>query len=105
MIRSARRLLPLLLLFAFISTTAQPVYNNADPKPYKISSNGRQMTLKSSRPIKTVMMWTSDGNRIVEHHDINNSSFSFTVPSNNKLLFLMVALDGGKVYTEKIGIK
>jgi hypothetical protein len=49
------------------------------------------------------MLWTTGGHRVVEQREINSSSFAFTIPVNEKIFFLMVGMDGGKIYTEKIG--
>jgi hypothetical protein len=73
-------------------------------KPYKIVTSGSQITIKSSRNIKNVMVWTSSGHRVIEQRDINSSSFDFKSPSREKFYFLMVQMNDGKVYTEKFGI-
>lgn len=73
-------------------------------KPYKVQTSGRQITIKSSKPVYHVMIWTTDGNRVVEQKEINSNSFTATVPVSRKAFFLMVGLNNGKVYTEKIGI-
>ena len=106
MIASTRRLLATLpIFFLLLTAQAQPVIPGLkEPKPYKITNNGKQLTVKSSKYINTVMLWTTDGHRVVEHHDIKNSSFTFSVPVNNKIFFLMIGMDGGKVYTEKISM-
>ena len=74
-------------------------------RPYQLLSSGKQLTLKSKKNIQHVMLWTSDGHRVVEQKDINATSYSFTIPVNEKLFFLMVGFGGGKVYTEKIGVR
>ena len=51
------------------------------------------------------MLWTTGGNRVVEQKEINKSSYSFTIPVNQKAFYLMIGLVGGKVYTEKIGVQ
>jgi len=94
-----------LLVFA---SQAQPVTNTPatkEPKPYKLFTSGKQITIKSSKEIKHVMLWTTGGNRLVEQREINNNSYTFTIPVNGSYFFLMVGLAGGKIYTEKIGLR
>ncbi len=74
-------------------------------KPYKILTSGKQITIKSTRDIKHVMLWTTSGYRVVEQKEINNSFFVLNIPVNQKTFFLMIGLNNGKIYTEKIGIK
>jgi hypothetical protein len=73
-------------------------------KPYRILTSGKQVTIKSNKDIKNIMVWTSGGHRIVEQKDINASSFNFRVTVNAKILFIMVQLVDGKSYSEKVGI-
>jgi hypothetical protein len=51
------------------------------------------------------MVWTTSGHRVVEQREINAASFTFTIPIHEKIYFLMVGLENGKIYTEKIGIQ
>jgi hypothetical protein len=74
-------------------------------KPFKIVTAGKQITIKSSKNIQQVMLWTTDGHRVIEQRDINAGSFSFKIPVNAKIFFLMVELNDGKIYTEKIGLQ
>lgn len=103
-----RRLSAILSLSLFVlAARAQPVSDipaAKESKPYKVLTSGKQVTIKSTKGIKQVMVWSTNGNRIVEHRAVNNSLYSFTVPSNHKTCYIMVGLDDGKVYTEKIGI-
>lgn len=104
-----RRLLAVVSLFVIVVTTqAQPVSNDPakkDTKPYKLLTSGKQITIKSTRDIKHVMLWTTNGYRVVEQKEINNSSFVLNIPVNQKTFFLMIGLNNGKIYTEKIGIQ
>ena len=100
---SVRRLLAAALLsVSFAALHAQAKKEN---KPYKVLSSGKQISIKSNRNIQHVMLWTSNGHRVVEKREINAASYTFTVPINDKIFFLMVGLEGGKIYTEKIGIQ
>ena len=109
MVSSVRRLLAAAALsVSFFVSQAQPA---ADPsvkketRPYKVLNTGKQITIKSSRNIQHVMMWTNNGHRVVEQREINADSYTFTIPVNEKIFFLMVGLEGGKIYTERIGIQ
>jgi hypothetical protein len=73
-------------------------------KPYKLLTSGRQITIKSTKDIKQVMLWTINGNRIIEHKDIHKTSWVVNVPLMQKNFFLMIGMNDGKVYTEKIGL-
>jgi hypothetical protein len=89
--------------FVFLGTTnAQSV--NSGPKPYKILTSGKQITIKSQKNISHIMLWTTGGNRVVEQKEINNPTVSFTVPVNQKGFYLMVGLTDGRIYTEKLGV-
>ena len=106
--KSIRRLLTILSMsIAVIISHAQPVTDNAvkEAKPYKVLTSGKQITIKSTKGISHVMLWTNGGNRLVEQRGINASSYSFTIPINGKVFFLMVGLVNGKIYTEKIGVQ
>lgn len=74
-------------------------------KPYKLMTSGKQVTVKSVKAIKSVMVWTASGHRIVEQKDVNNSTFSFTLNSSEKIFFVMIQYESGKPYTEKIGVQ
>ncbi len=93
-----------LLMFA---SQAQPadIPAKKEIKPYKVLTSGKQITIKSNKEIKHVMLWTNGGNRLVEQREINSNSYTFTIPINGSYFFLMVGLGDGKIYTEKIGLR
>ena len=104
---ATRRILAILAftgLFAF--TYAQ---TNSDPgdkiKPYKILNSGKQITIKSTKGIKSVMVWTANGHRIVEQKEINANSYTFSPATRQKVFFIMLELEGERRYTEKIGFQ
>jgi hypothetical protein len=109
MLKAIRRLMAIASFSLFvIASQAQPASNDPfkkETKPYKVLTSGKQVTIRSSKEIKHVMLWTSGGNRLVEQKEINNNSFTFTIPINGSYFFLMVGLANGKIYTEKIGIQ
>lgn len=74
-------------------------------KPYKILTSGRQITVKSTKDIKNIMVWTASGHRIVEQKEINEPSFSFTINVTEKVFFVMIQFEGSRPYTEKIGVQ
>jgi hypothetical protein len=96
------------LSLLFLFSQAQPLPDppvNKDPKPYQLLTSGKQLTIKSTRGIRQVMLWTVNGNRVVEQRAVNNNSYTINIPVNHKTFFLMVGLNDGKVYTEKIGVR
>ena len=105
-------IVPLLTVNCFIHGQARPFLNSpeetnaeATVKPYKILTNGKQVTIQSKQDIRSVMVWTSNGNRIVEQKDINAASYKFTVTVKEKIFFMMLETVDGKRFTEKIGVQ
>jgi len=88
---------------AQVTTVAERSTGNA-PKPYRILTSGKSVTIKSTKDIRNVLVWTSGGHRIVEQKDVNASSFNFRISVEEKVFFLMIKLADNKVYSEKIGI-
>ncbi len=80
----------LCLLYVLLSQ-AQPVNtgNSTEKrtKPYKILTSGKQITIKSTKAIKHVMLWTTGGNRVVEQKEINNSSYTVYYSGKSKNIF------------------
>ena len=74
-------------------------------KPFKVLTNGKQITIQSKQNLKSLMVWTSSGHRIVEEKDLKSNSYSFTVPAKEKVIFIMIETAEGKRFTEKMGIK
>jgi hypothetical protein len=108
---SIRRLMAIIAI-TLISTLsrAQPVNTDESEKaksnkPYKILTSGKQVTVKSTKAIKNIMVWTASGHRIVEQKDVKATSFSFNINVSEKLFFIMIQLEGLKPYTEKIGVR
>lgn len=73
-------------------------------KPYRIQTSGKQVTVKSSKSIKNIMVWTASGHRIVEQRDLKLTSYSFTANTKDRVYFVMIQYEGLKPYTEKIGV-
>lgn len=94
-------------LIVILLTFNTPLFSKAQPlnnKPYRILTSGKEVTIKSTRTIKEVMVWTSTGYRIVENRNVNASTFTFLVKTNTRIVYVMIHYEGGKPYTEKLGI-
>jgi hypothetical protein len=74
-------------------------------KPFRILTNGQRITIQSNKNISNLIVWTASGNRFVEQTNVQAPSYNFVVPSKEKYVFVMLQLEGGKRYTEKIGIR
>jgi len=110
-------ILKVILFFSLINLTSfihgqentipdTPVTNSAKKaKPYKILTNGKQITIQSKENIKSVMVWTSNGHRFIEQKDINEPTYKFNVTVNVKIFFLLFETVDGKRFTEKIGVQ
>ena len=107
---SIRRLMATFVIASVsVLTLMAPLYarSTADTsgKPYKILTSGKQITVKSTKDIKSIMVWTASGHRIVEQKEVNAPSFTFSVNVNEKYFFVMIQYEGKKPFTEKIGIQ
>lgn len=74
-------------------------------KPYKILTSGKRITVKSRTNIKRLLVWTSSGHRIVEQHELDTAEYNFTVPTDEKVFFLMLETNNGNRYTDKFGVQ
>ena len=103
--RSVRRLLAFVIVFIALQgiATSQPL--KKDSKPYRVLSSGRQLTVKSSKSIQNLMVWTTDGHRVVEQKGINSNQVRVDIPVSRTSYYLMIEMQGGKVYTERIGVQ
>jgi hypothetical protein len=112
MVKPAIRITFLLVLlltsFAFIHAQAKPLRSEetkSTVKPFKILTNGRQITIQAKQNIKSVMLWTAGGHRFIEEKDLKTTSYTFTFPPKEKICFLMIETAEGKRFTEKIGVQ
>lgn len=94
-------------LLLVLTSLAQPANDPFKPtiKPYRILTSGKQVTVKSTKLIKNIMVWTASGHRIVEQRDVNASTFNFNAPAKDKIYFIMIQYDGMKPFTEKVGVQ
>lgn len=90
----------LYLLFSGSLLQAQP----GPAKPVTVKISARTVDVRSTQPLSRIMVWTPDGNRLAEHRDIGQTHFSFQLPVFRRVLFVMVVLGNGKVFTEKIAV-
>ncbi|MCG2617867.1 hypothetical protein LZZ85_26435 [Terrimonas sp. NA20] len=110
MLTLIKKILPIAaLLLSAVAIEAQPVLaaateKNKPAKPYRILTSGRQITIKSNKDIKSIMVWSANGNRILEQKEINAGSYNFRLTVNDKVLFIRIQLNDGKVYSERVGI-
>jgi len=74
-------------------------------KPFKVLTNGKQITIQSKQNLKSLMVWTASGHRFVEEKELTTNSYSFTVPSKEKIFYMMIETAEGKRFTEKMGVK
>jgi len=74
-------------------------------KPFRVLTNGKQITIQSNKNISKIIVWTSGGNRFVEQSNVEASSYNFTIPAKEKFVFMMLELQGGKRFTQKIGVQ
>ena len=90
-----------LFLFSYAQTSSEP---GDKVKPYRILTSGKQITIKSNKDIKSIIVWTSGGHRILENKELNTASYSFRITVREKIFFIRVQLVDGKTYSEKIGV-
>lgn len=81
-----------------------PSSEKKEKKPYKILTAGKTITIRSNVNLKNLMIWTSRGNRVVEQKNIDKQEFSFTSTINENIFFILMELENGRRYTEKIGM-
>jgi hypothetical protein len=74
------------------------------PKPYRLLTAGKKITISSKVNVKKVMIWTATGNRVLEQDNINSTNYSHTISINEKIFFVMIETTDGKRFTEKIGL-
>lgn len=108
-VATIRRFAALVFLsFAVLSTAAIPLRGQPqkeEAKPYRVITSGKQVTIKSSKNIRNIMVWTATGHRLLEQRDVNNNQFSFTVNIREKVFYVMIQYDNLlKPYTERVGL-
>lgn len=109
-IRRALLLFTLFIVTYFIHGQGTSVPNakeirSTSAKPYKVLTNGKQITIQSKQNLKSLMVWTASGHRIVEEKDLKTNSYSFTAPAKEKVFYMVIETADGKRFTEKMGVK
>ncbi len=77
-------------------------------KPFRLLTYGRRITIQSienNNNIQQILVWTSNGNRIVEQHDLDVPEYDFTITVNEKIFFLLLEMKDGSMHTEKFGVR
>jgi hypothetical protein len=108
MCRIIRNIFSIALVFLsinFCSAQGSDVSVKENPYPFRILTSGKQVTVKATKNIKSIMVWTASGHRIIEQKQVNASSFNFKISVNEKVFFVMLQLADGKIYSEKIGVR
>ncbi len=78
---------------------------NKSSVPFRILTSGKKITIQSKQTLNAVLVWTSNGHRVIEQKEINSTSYSFDITINEKIFFLRVDMADGKMFTKKIGIQ
>ena len=96
----------LLTVLFLTNAHAQSPSSKKESKPYKILTSGKQITVKSNKNIRNIMVWTASGHRIIEQRDVNATLYTFNVgAAKEKAFFLMIQYENGKPFTEKVGVQ
>lgn len=99
-------ILALLGLAICASAQTRPVpiaEKNNSAKPYKLLTQGKQITIRSAQALDAVMVWTSGGHRVLEERSIDKNEFQVNLTVPSRVYFIMIRLKNGKTYSEKIG--
>ena len=91
-------------LFALLLSLAPgqaPAQNNVT-RPFKMYSAGKQLTLRSPKPMHRILVWTIEGDRLAEWREAASSQVTIELPVFRKVYFLMVVFADGKVWSGKI---
>ena len=94
----------------FVQAQSKPSSNSkvttaTQAKPFKVLTNGKQITIQSKQNLKSLMVWTASGHRIVEEKQLTTNSYSFAIPAKEKVFFIVIETADGKRFTEKMGVK
>lgn len=106
-----RGFISIIFIFGFLSflkpVSAQVTTKteNKSSVPFRILTSGKKITIQSKQTLNAVMVWTSNGHRVIEQKEINSTSYSFDITINEKIFYLRVDMADGKMFTRKIGIQ
>ena len=94
------------LLFSQLTIAqAEVKTENKSNPPFRVLTSGKKITIQAKQNIKTVMVWTSNGHRMIEEKEINSGTFSFNITIAEKVFYIRVDMEDGKMFTKKIGIQ
>lgn len=85
-------------------TPVSKTQTSLSKKPYKILTSGRSITIKSSSNLKNLMIWTSQGNRVVEQKEIRQPQFTYNATIRENVFFILIEMESGERFTERVGI-
>jgi hypothetical protein len=74
-------------------------------KPFRVLTNGKQITIQSKQNLRSLMVWTASGHRFVEEKALSTNSYSFIVPAKETIFYIMLETAEGKRFTERMGLK
>jgi hypothetical protein len=88
-------------------STRKPVVTTTGKaaKPYKILTSGNRITVESKQNLRSLLVWTASGHRIVEEKGLTTTTYSFSIPAKEKVFFMVIETAEGKRFTEKMGVK
>jgi|GEM_PF-987798 len=79
-------------------------FKKTERKPYKVLTSAKRITIKSEVSLKSLLIWSAKGHRVVEQTNMAVQEFSYTINISENIFFLLLELENGKRYTEKIGV-
>ena len=88
-----------------VTNAKTPIAEKLSPKPYRVLTAGKRITVQSKKDISKILVWTATGHRFVEENNVNSSSYSFNITISERFFYIMLELKDGKRYTEKIGVQ
>lgn len=107
----------ILLTFLLIGTLSLPgfcqkannkpvsgISQSREKKPFKVLTSGRSITIKCNSNLKNILIWTSQGNRVVEQKDLRQPQFTYTATIRESVFFILLELENGERFTERVGI-
>ena len=77
----------------------------AKSRPYRLLTAGRQVTIRCTQRLESIMVWTSGGHRVIEQKDIKKEEFQFQLTVPARAYFIMIRLSDGSSYSEKFGVQ
>lgn len=71
-------------------------------KPYKVLTNGNNITIKAEKKMSSVMAWSMAGNRVSESQQVGDIQYGFTIPGSVKIVFIRIQFSTNEVFSEKV---